>query len=59
MLKIYLKLKAKKDLPFCYKKDQEIEFINDIFNKQNGIAYFSLSKDWEIIEMKLIEFTAI
>jgi hypothetical protein len=42
-----------------WKKDEVMEMINDVFDKQNGVAYWSLHKDWEILKMEIREFKEI
>ena len=60
MLKVYLKLRATKDLPHeGWRKDECCELISDVFDKQNGIAFWSLNKDWEIIKMEIKEYKPI
>jgi len=60
MLKVYLKLRAIKDLPHeGWKKDEYCELISDVFDKQNGIAFSSLNKDWEIVKMEIREYKPI
>ena len=60
MLKVYLKLLAKKDIDSVgYKAGNVIEMVNDIFDNQVGLVYYSLNKNWEILEMKIVEFKEI
>ena len=60
MLKVYLKLRATKDLPHeGWKKDEHCELISDVFDKKNGIAFWSLNKDWEIVKMEIKEYKPI
>jgi hypothetical protein len=59
MLKVYLKLMALKDLESGWKEGEVFEMINDVFDKKNGVAYWSLDKDWEIIKMEIREFKDI
>ncbi len=60
MLKVYLKLRATKDIENTgWKKGDVLEMINDVFDKQNGVAYWSLHKDWEILKMEIREFKEI
>lgn len=60
MLKVYLKLRATKDIDKTgWKKGDEVEMINDVFDKRNGFAYWSLHQDWEILKMEIIEFKGI
>ena len=50
MLKVYLKLRATKDIEKTgWKKGDVMEMINDVFDKQNGVAYWSLHQDWQIL----------
>lgn len=58
MLKLYLKLRANKDIN-GYKEGHIIELVNDVFDRQNGIAYFNLDQAWEIITMQIKEFKGI
>ena len=56
MIKIRLKLRATEDIPHtAWKKGEVCEFINSIFDKQNGIAYFPLDKLWDIEGYELLE----
>lgn len=59
MLKVYLKLRALKDLKSGWKKGEVFEMINDVFDKKNGVAYWNLDQDWEIIKMEIREFKPI
>lgn len=60
MLKIYLKLRATRDIKNSgWKKGDMMEMVNDVFDKQNGLAYFSLHQDWEILQMEIREFKKI
>jgi hypothetical protein len=59
MLKIYLKLRAKRDIYSGWKKGEICEMENDVFNKNTGIAYHSIDKDWEIIKMEIKEFKEV
>jgi hypothetical protein len=60
MLKIYLKLRAKKDIGNTGWKEGEIlEMVNNVFDESCGIAYFPLDKDWEILNMEIKEFKNI
>jgi hypothetical protein len=60
MLKVYLKLRATKDIEKTgWKKGDVMEMINDVFDKQNGVAYWSLHQDWEILKMEIREFKEI
>lgn len=60
MLKVYLKLVATKDIEKSgWKKGDVTEIINDVFDKQCGVAYWSLHKDWEILKMEIREFKEI
>ena len=57
MLKVYLKLRATKDIENTgWKQGEILEMINDVFDKKSGLAYWSLHKDWEILKMELREF---
>ena len=56
MLKVYMKLQALNDIQRTdYKKGYILEMYNDVFDKQCGIAYYPLDKDWEVIEYKVVE----
>ena len=56
MLKVKLQLKAEEDIERSgWKKDDTLELINEIFNKDTGIAYFPLDKGWKIIKMEILE----
>lgn len=55
MLKVHLKLKAKKEIN-GHKEGSVIEITNDVFCNQNGIAYWSLNLGWEVIEMRILEY---
>ena len=60
MLKVYLKLRATKDIEKTgWKKGDVMEMINDVFDKKNGVAYWSLHQDWEILKMEIREFKEI
>jgi hypothetical protein len=60
MLKVYLKFRATKDIEKTgWKKGDVMEMINDVFDKQNGVAYWSLHQDWEILKMEIREFKEI
>ena len=60
MLKVYLKLRATKDIEKTgWKKGDVMEMIYDVFDKQNGVAYWSLHQDWEILKMEIREFKEI
>lgn len=60
MLKVYLKLIAKNDIERTgWKKGEVYEMINDVFDQKNGIAYWSLHKDWEILKMEIKEYKEI
>lgn len=60
MLKVRLKLKAQKDLPHSrYKKGEYCEISSDVFDKRNGIGFYSLDKEWEIVEMEVVEYKPI
>lgn len=60
MLKVYLKLRATKDIDGTgWKEGEVVEMINDVFDKSNGLAYWSLHKDWEILKMEIREVLEI
>ena len=60
MLKIKLTLEAEKDIPKSgFKKGQTCEIINEVFDKHIGIAYFSIDRDWKVVEMKIMEYKPI
>lgn len=60
MLKVKLKLLATCDIKkTSWKKGDICEMINDIFDLKVGVAYYNLDPDWEIIEMKLLEYKEI
>lgn len=54
MLKVYLKLRATKDIENTgWKKGEILEMISDVFDKKNGLAFWSLDQGWEILEMNI------
>ena len=59
MLKVYIKMRALKDSKSGWKKGDVMEMINDVFDKKNGIAFWNLDQDWEIIKMEIREFKEI
>lgn len=60
MIKIYLKLRAKKDIPKSGWKEGEVcEVENNVFDKNTGIAYFPLDQNWEILKMEIMEYKPI
>lgn len=60
MLKIKLILKAKCNIPKTgLKQGDYCEIINDVFDPANGIAYYSIYKEWEIIKMEVLEYKQI
>jgi len=50
-MKVQLKLKATEDVN-GYKKDDIVIITNDIFDRQNGVAFFPIDKQYEIIELR-------
>jgi len=42
-----------------WKEGDVMEMTNDVFDKNIGIAYWPLHKDWEIIKMEIKEFKEI
>lgn len=60
MIKIYLKLRAKKDIAKTSWKEGDIyEMVNDVFDEQSGIAYYPIDKEWEILKMELRDYKTI
>ena len=54
-MRVYLKLLAESDFNGWTKGDV-YEMENEVFCKKTGIAYFSIDKNWKILEMRLIEY---
>lgn len=60
MLRVYLKLIAKKDIPKSGWKEGDIcQLENDIFNEKTGIAYHPIDSYWEILKMEVREYKMI
>lgn len=58
MLKVWLKLRRTKSGDTWLKGDI-LTMTNEIFSKNNGVAFIPLSNGWEILEMKVIEYKEI
>jgi uncharacterized phage protein (TIGR01671 family) len=48
-IKFNILLKALKDTKSGYKKGETCKLTNEIFDRQNGIAFFEIGLEWEII----------
>lgn len=48
-IKFEILIKALVDTKSGYKKGDELKITNEIFNRQNGIAFFEIGLEWEII----------
>lgn len=58
MLKVYLKLR-KTESDDHWAKGDILTMNNEVFSKDNGIAFFKLSRGWEVLEMKVTEYKEI
>jgi hypothetical protein len=57
MLQVKVVLKSKDLKPFG---DNIVTVYNDIFDLNNGLAYFPINKDvWEVISMELVNYQPI
>jgi len=56
MIKVILQLEAEKDIPRTnWKKGDKLELVNDIFDKKNGVAFWSLDLGWKINNIEVLE----
>lgn len=55
MLKIKVTLEATEDFD-GWQKGNHIVIFSDVFNRQNGLAYHSIDKRWEVVEMELLKY---
>lgn len=56
MIKVKLYLEAEKDIPRTnWKQGDKLELINDVFDKKNGVAFWSLDLGWKINNIEVLE----
>ena len=55
MIKVKLFLEAEKDIPRTnWKKGDKLELINDVFDRNTGVAFWSLDLGWKINNIEVI-----
>ena len=56
MIKVKLFLEAEKDIPRTnWKKGDKLELINDVFDRNTGVAFWSLDLGWKINNIEVLE----
>jgi hypothetical protein len=60
MLKLYLKLRALKDIPTTgWREGDYCEITTNVFDKKNGLGYYPLDKEWEVVKMEILGYEPI
>lgn len=56
-IKFEILLKALQDTKSGHKKGDEVKMVNEIFDRKNGVAFWEIGLDWEIVYQR--QFTGL